>query len=55
MTKPMKIKINLDDNETMAIWEAALKAKAEVDSWPAWKRGERQKERPSAPCHGEDE
>ena len=36
----MKIKIKLDDPQTLAIWNAAQKAKAEVASWPAWKRGE---------------
>lgn len=36
----MKIKIKLDDPETRAVWEAVQKAKAEVASWPAWKRGE---------------
>lgn len=35
-----KIKINLDDPETRAVWDAALEAKREVASWPAWKRGE---------------
>lgn len=36
----MKIKIRIDDPETRAVWETAQKAKAEVASWPAWKRGE---------------
>lgn len=36
----MKIKIRIDDPETRAVWETAQKAKAEVESWPAWKRGE---------------
>lgn len=36
----MKLKIRIDDDETRALWEAAKRAKAEVDSWPAWKRGE---------------
>lgn len=36
----MKIKIRIDDPQTRAVWEAALKAKAEVEGWPAWKRGE---------------
>ena len=36
----MKLKIRIDDEETRALWETAKKAKAEVDSWPAWKRGE---------------
>lgn len=35
-----KIKIRLDDPETRAVWEAALRAKREVASWPAWKRGD---------------
>jgi hypothetical protein len=35
-----KIKISLEDPEVRAIWEGALKAKREVESWPAWKRGE---------------
>ena len=36
----MKLKIRIDDEETRALWETAKRAKAEVDSWPAWKRGE---------------
>jgi len=36
----MKIKIRIDDPQTRAVWETAQKAKTEVDSWPAWKRGE---------------
>lgn len=40
----MKLKIRIDDEETRALWETAkkakAKAKAEVESWPAWKRGE---------------
>jgi hypothetical protein len=35
-----KIKISLDDPETRAVWNAALRARDEVASWPAWKRGE---------------
>jgi len=35
-----KIKIRIDDQKTRDIWNAALRAKAEVESWPAWKRGE---------------
>jgi hypothetical protein len=35
-----KIKISLEDPEIRKIWEGALKAKREVESWPAWKRGE---------------
>lgn len=34
----MKIKIRLDA-QTRPVWETALAAKAEVASWPAWKRG----------------
>lgn len=34
-----KLRISLDDPETRAIWETAKRAKAEVESWPAWKRG----------------
>jgi len=41
----VKIKIRIDDPETRAVWETAQRAKAEVESWPAWKRGE---EPPSA-------
>jgi len=36
----MKLKIRIDDPETRAVWETAKRAKAEVESWPAWKRGE---------------
>ena len=36
----MKLKIRIDDEETRALWETAKKAKAEVESWPAWKRNE---------------
>jgi hypothetical protein len=36
----MKLKIRIDDDETRALWETAKKAKAEVESWPAWKRNE---------------
>jgi hypothetical protein len=36
----MKLKIRIDDEETRALWETAKKARAEVESWPAWKRGE---------------
>jgi NTP pyrophosphatase (non-canonical NTP hydrolase) len=35
-----KLKLKLDDPETRAVWAAAQRAKAEVASWPAWKRGE---------------
>jgi len=36
----MKLEIRIDDDETRALWETAKKAKAEVDSWPAWKHNE---------------
>jgi hypothetical protein len=36
----MKVKLKLDDQETRAVWETAQRAKADVASWPAWKRGE---------------
>lgn len=35
-----KIKISLEDPEIRAVWNAALRARDEVASWPAWKRGE---------------
>jgi hypothetical protein len=35
-----RISIDTSDPETKAVWETAVRAKAEVDSWPAWKRGE---------------
>lgn len=35
-----KIKINLDDPQVRKVWEAALEAQREFESWPAWKRGE---------------
>lgn len=35
-----KIKISLEDPETRAIWETALAARREYETWPAWKRGE---------------
>lgn len=38
--EPMKLKIRLDDPKTRAVWEAAKRAKAEVEGWPRWKRGE---------------
>lgn len=38
--RPVKIRINLDDPETRATWGAVQRAKEEVASWPAWKRGE---------------
>ncbi len=36
----MKIKARIHTPETRAVWETAQKAKAEVERWPAWKRGE---------------
>ena len=36
----MKLKIRIDDEHTRALWETAKKAKAEVESWPAWKHNE---------------
>jgi hypothetical protein len=36
----VKVKLRLDDPETRAVWAAVQRAKAEVASWPAWKRGE---------------
>jgi len=36
----MKLTIRIDDDETRALWETAKKAKAEVESWPAWKHNE---------------
>ena len=36
----MKLEIRIDDDETRALWETAKKAKAEVESWPAWKHNE---------------
>jgi DNA replication initiation complex subunit (GINS family) len=36
----MKLKIRIDDEKTRALWETAKKAKAEVESWPAWKHNE---------------
>ena len=37
----MKIKLKLDDPHTRAVWATVLQARAEVASWPAWKRGDR--------------
>jgi hypothetical protein len=34
------LEILIDDDETRALWETAKKAKAEVESWPAWKHNE---------------
>ncbi len=36
----MKLKLRLDDPQTRAVWETVQRAKEEVASWPAWKRGE---------------
>ena len=36
----MKIKLKIEDIQTRQIWDAVLRAKTEVESWPAWKRGE---------------
>ena len=36
----MKLEIVIDDAETRAVWETVQRAKAEVESWPPWKRGE---------------
>lgn len=35
-----RLSIRLDDPETRALWYTALAAKAEVESWPAWKHTE---------------
>jgi len=35
----MKLKLKLDDPHTRRVWQAALRAKAEVAAWPDWKRG----------------
>ncbi len=40
MREYVPIKIVIDD-ETRAVWETALRARAEVAGWPAWKRGDR--------------
>ena len=39
MTDDKKIKLDVSDPEIKATWEAALAAREEVASWPAWKRG----------------
>lgn len=39
-TAPVKIKIDTSDPYTAKVWETAQQARAEVASWPAWKRGE---------------
>ena len=36
----MKLKLKISDDETRRVWKAALAAKKEVESWPAWKRGD---------------
>ncbi len=36
----MKLKLKIDDPHTRKVWEAILRAKEEVASWPAWKRGD---------------
>jgi hypothetical protein len=36
----IKLEIRIDDDETRALWETAKRAKAEVESWPAWKHNE---------------
>jgi hypothetical protein len=36
----MMLEILIDDDEPRALWETAKKAKAEVESWPAWKHKE---------------
>ncbi len=35
----VKITIDLSDPETRAVWDAALRARREVEAWPCWKRG----------------
>lgn len=41
MSKPEYKKIAMNFSPAgLKVWEAILRAKAEVDSWPAWKRGE---------------
>jgi len=42
------LEILIDDDETRALWETAKKAKAEVESWPAWKHNEVPRESPDA-------
>jgi hypothetical protein len=34
----VKLQIDTSDPEIKAVWETALQARAEVASWPAWKR-----------------
>ena len=38
--RDLKIQIDTSDPETKAVWDTAVRARAEVESWPAWKRGE---------------
>jgi hypothetical protein len=49
----MKLEILIDDDETRALWETAKKAKAEVESWPAWKHNELPRAPPDASASGE--
>ncbi len=35
-----KLRIDTSDPETRAVWQAVLRARDEVASWPAWKRGD---------------
>jgi hypothetical protein len=39
-----KLLITLDDAETRAVWETALRAHYEVAAWPAWKHNEQPKD-----------
>jgi hypothetical protein len=36
----MKLKLNIQDEQTSRVWDAALRAQTAVEKWPAWKRGE---------------
>ena len=36
----MKLKLNIQDEQTRRVWDAALRAETAVEKWPAWKRGE---------------
>ena len=49
----MKLEILIDDDETRALWETAKKAKAEVESWPAWKHNEVPRASSDAPAPDE--
>lgn len=40
MTPKKKIPIQLANPEAKEIWEAVLRANAEVADWPSWKRGQ---------------